>query len=150
MDLDYAGSLDTRRSLIVNAFTTLGGCISWKSNLQKVVALSSIEAEYIVATEAIKEALWLKGFAPELKFNSKDITVHCDNQSALHLMKNPMFHERSKHIDIKLHFIRDVVGANEVYVKKVGTEDNPSDILTNYVPLSKFSHCLSLLNILLC
>ena len=102
------------------------------------------------ATEAIKEALWLKGFAAELGFNSKDITIHCDNQSALHLMKNPMYHERSKHIDIKLHFIRDVVGANEVCVKKVGTEDNPSDMLTKYVPLSKFSHCLSLLNILIC
>lgn len=150
VDSDYAGSLDTRRSLTGYAFTALGGCISWKSNLQKVVALSTTEAEYMAATEAIKEALWLKGFAAELGFNSEDITVHCDNQSALHLMKNPMYHERSKHIDIKLHFIRDVVSANEVCVKKVGTENNPSDMLTKYVPLSKFSHCLSLLNILIC
>ncbi|XP_062080657.1 secreted RxLR effector protein 161-like [Humulus lupulus] len=71
VDSDYAGSLDTRRSLTGYAFTALGGCIGWKSNLQKVVALSSTEAEYMVATEAIKEAIWLKGFTGELGYIQK-------------------------------------------------------------------------------
>ncbi|KAM6570403.1 hypothetical protein CsatB_018388 [Cannabis sativa] len=150
VDSDYAGSIDTRRSITGYAFTVLGGCISWKSNLQKVVALSSTEAEYMAATEAIKEAIWLKGFTHELGFKSESITVHCDNQSALHLMKNPMFHERSKHIDIKLHFIRDIIAEKEVCVKKIGTKGNPADMMTKYVSLAKFRLCLDLLNILNC
>ena len=109
VDSDYAGCIDTRRSLTGYVFTVKGGCVSWKANLQKVVALSSTEAEFMAATEAIKEAIWLKGLAREMGFDTSNITVYCDNQSALHLMKNPMFHERSKHIDIKLHFIKEVV-----------------------------------------
>uniref|UniRef100_A0A803P4T0 Retrovirus-related Pol polyprotein from transposon TNT 1-94 n=1 Tax=Cannabis sativa TaxID=3483 RepID=A0A803P4T0_CANSA len=138
VDFDYDGSINTRRSITEYAFTVLGGCISWKANLQKVVALSSIEAKYMAATEAIKEVVWLKGFTKELGFKSEDITVHCENQSALHLMRNSMFHERSKHIDIKLHFIRDIIALKEVNVKKIGTKENPADIMTKYVSLAKF------------
>lgn len=105
MDADFAANLDTRRSCTCYVFTVLGGCVSWKSNLQKVVPLSSTEAEYMAATEAIKEAIWLKGLTKELRSDSGDIMVHYHNQSALHLMKNRMFYERSKHIDIKLQFI---------------------------------------------
>ncbi|XP_062119202.1 secreted RxLR effector protein 161-like [Humulus lupulus] len=118
VDSDYARCLDTRRYTTGYVFTAQGGCISWKATLQKVVALSSIEAEYMVATEAIKEAIWIKGLTKELGFNSDNITVYFDNQSALHLMKNPMSHERSKHIDIKLHFIRDVIANKEGHVMK--------------------------------
>ncbi|KAM6572601.1 hypothetical protein CsatA_016681 [Cannabis sativa] len=147
VDSDYAGSIDTRRSLTGYCFTVLGGCVCWKSNLQKVVALSTTEAEYMAATEAIKEAVWLKGFAQEMKINATDITVYCDNQSALHLMKNPMFHERSKHIDIRLHYIREIIASGEVQVKKVKTDDNPADVMTKCVTLAKFRRCLNLLNI---
>ncbi|KAM6543569.1 hypothetical protein CsatB_008016 [Cannabis sativa] len=118
VDSAYADYIYTRRSLIGYIFTALGGCISWKSNLQRVVVLSSTEAEFMVATEAIKEAIWLKGLIKELVFRSDDITGHCNNQSALHLMKNPMFHDRSKHIDIKLYFIRDIIAKKEIQVKK--------------------------------
>ncbi|KAM6546496.1 hypothetical protein CsatB_027232 [Cannabis sativa] len=148
VDSDYAGSIDTRRSITGYAFTVFGGCISWKLNLQKVVALSTTEAEYMAATEAIKEAIWLRGFTEELGFKGEDITVHCDNQSAIHLMKNPMYHERSKHIDIKLHFIREVITRKEIQIKKIGTKENPADMLTKYVPQAKFRLCLNLLSIL--
>jgi hypothetical protein len=147
VDSDFAANLDTRRSLTGFVITALGGCISWKSNPQKVVALSSILVEYIAATEAIMEAIWLKGLTEELGFKSEDITVYCDNQSAIHLMKNPMFHERSKNIDIKHHFIRDIVSSKQVQVKKISTHDNPADIFTKSVTRSKFLHCLNLLNI---
>uniref|UniRef100_A0A803QJ04 Retrovirus-related Pol polyprotein from transposon TNT 1-94 n=1 Tax=Cannabis sativa TaxID=3483 RepID=A0A803QJ04_CANSA len=147
VDLDYAGCLDTRRSLRGYVFTVLGGCVSWKETLQKVVALSSIEAEYMATAEAIKEALWLKGFTTELGLNSEDTTVHCDNQNALHLMKNPMHNERSKHIDIRLHFIRDIISSNQVQVRKINTDQNPADMLTKCVTLDKFKHYLNLLNI---
>ena len=104
----------------------------------------------MAATEAMKEALWLKGLTNELGFNSDDITLYCDNQSALHLMKNPMFHERSKHIDIKLHFIRDIVLSKKVKVQKISTHDNPADVFTKTVCRDKFCHCLNLLNIQEC
>lgn len=147
VDSDFAANIDTRRSCTGYVFTVLGGCVSWKSNLQKVVALSLTEAEYMAATEAVKEALWIKRLTKELGFNSDDITIHCDNQSALHLMKNPMFHERSKHIDIKLHFIRDIVLSKQVGVMKICTHDNPADIFTKTVCKDKFCYCLTLLNI---
>uniref|UniRef100_A0A803P4C9 Retrovirus-related Pol polyprotein from transposon TNT 1-94 n=1 Tax=Cannabis sativa TaxID=3483 RepID=A0A803P4C9_CANSA len=130
VDSDYAGNIDTRKSLTRYAFTVLGSFVSWKSNLQKVVALSSTETAYMAATEAVKEAIWLKGLTKDLGFNSDDVTVYCDNQRALHLMRNLMFHERSKHIDIKLHFIRYVITREEVIMKKINTAHNPADMLT--------------------
>ena len=86
-----------------------GTAISWKATLQKVVALSKTEVEYIALTEAVKEALWLEGFAKELKLQGRSITVKCDSQSAIHLSKNSAYHERTKHIDVRLHFVRGVI-----------------------------------------
>uniref|UniRef100_A0A803NJW2 Polyprotein n=1 Tax=Cannabis sativa TaxID=3483 RepID=A0A803NJW2_CANSA len=100
VDSNYAANLDTRRSLTRYVFTVFGGYVSWKSNLQKVVALSSTEAAYMAATKAIKKI--------------DELIVDYDNQSAIHLMKNYMFHERSKHVDIKLYFIRDIIVSKEI------------------------------------
>lgn len=114
VDSDYAGNLDTRKSLTGFVFTFFGTSISWKTILQSVVALSTTEAEYIAVTEAIKEALWLKGIISELGLKQEQVVVHCDNQSAIHLSKHQVFHERSKHIDVKLHFVRDVIAKGGV------------------------------------
>ncbi|KAL3623658.1 hypothetical protein CASFOL_032474 [Castilleja foliolosa] len=147
VDSDYAGCVDTRKSTTGYVFTCLGGAISWKSRLQKVVALSSTEAEYMAATEAVKEAIWLRGFVNELLNVDEIITVHCDNQSALHLAKNPIFHERSKHIDVRLHFIREVVSRNEVLLEKIRTDENPADMLTKVLPTVKFKYCLETIQV---
>uniref|UniRef100_A0A803QBY2 Retrovirus-related Pol polyprotein from transposon TNT 1-94 n=1 Tax=Cannabis sativa TaxID=3483 RepID=A0A803QBY2_CANSA len=147
VDSDYARCLDTKKSFTGFIFTVYGGCVSWKSNLKKVVALSSTKAEYMAETEAIKEAIWLKGLTSELGINSEDVTVHCDNKSALHLMKNPMFHERTKNIDIKMHFIRDVIQSKIVSVRKIDTHDNPVDAFTKSLTRDKFRLYLELLNI---
>ncbi|KAL7154984.1 hypothetical protein ABFS83_03G042100 [Erythranthe nasuta] len=140
VDSDYAGCLDTRKSLSGYIYTSYGGAISWKSSLQKVVALSTTEAEYIAATEAVKEGLWLRGFFEEMSGKVKEITLHCNSQSALFLMRNPMFHERTKHIEIKLHFIRQVIEAGKVKDVKVASEENPADSLTKPLPFNKFQH----------
>lgn len=97
----------------------------------------------MAATEAIKEAIWLKGLAKEIGFNSENITVNCDSQSALHLMEKPIFHEMSKHI-------RDVISNQDVYVKKIHTNHNPVDMFTKAVTQAKFGHCLELLNLRRC
>ena len=76
---DYAGCMDSRKSISEYVFTLFRTTISWKATLQKVVALSTIEAEYVALTEAVKEALWLKGFFKEMKLQGQVITVSCDS-----------------------------------------------------------------------
>lgn len=90
-----------------------------ESCLQKVVSLSPTEAEYVAATKAIQEALWLKGFMKEISRIRNPI--NCDNQSALFLMENPMFHESSKHMNVKLHFIRDNIAVAQAKTVKVAS-----------------------------
>lgn len=144
---DCAWCLDTRTSTSGYIFTAYGGAVSWKASLQKVVALSTTEAEYMAATEAVKEGLLLQGFIEEVGVNQEDMVVYCDNRSAIHLVMNPMFHDRSKHIDIRLHFICDIIASGAVKVDKIGTEDNPPDILTKALQVTKFSRCLDLINL---
>ena len=89
-------------------------------------------------------------FVSELGFNQSQVTIHSYSQSALHLAKHQVFHERSKHIDVKLHFVRDIVSKGEVKIEKVSTEDNPADMMTKPLSSNKFSHCLRLVNIGIC
>ena len=147
-DSDYATDLDKRRSIAGYVFTFGGNTVSWKSGLQHVVALSTTKAKYIYFIEAIKEGLWLKVFVSELGFNQVTIEIHCDSQSAIQLSKNSVFHERMKHIDVKLHFVRDVIASNQVEVQKIATEVNPADMLTKVIPLGKFENALNLLKVL--
>ena len=144
VDFDFADCLDTIKSLLGYIFIAFGGADSWKTCIQKVVALSTIKAEYIVATKAIKESFWLKGLVAKSGISKGDVIVFCDNQSALHLMKNPMFHERSKHIDIKFHFIRETICKGSVVVKKINIDENPVDALAKCLCQAKFRHCLNL------
>ena len=111
------------------------------------MALSTTEAEYIALTETVKESLWLEGIAKKLKIQNKVITVHCDNQSAIDLSINFVHHERTKHIDIKLHFVREVIGQGSVIVKKISTDHNPSHMITKALPSRNFFHCLDLIQL---
>ena len=120
---------------------------SWKASLQHVVALSTTESKYTAATEAVKEALWLKGLIEELGMSQKTVEVHCDSSSAIYLSKNPAHHERTKHIDVKLHFIRNEVSKGVIKMVKVHTYDNPADILTKVVPTAKFKACLNMASV---
>ena len=74
--------------------------------------------------------------------------VFCDNQGAIQLSKNQVSHERTKHVDVKVHFIRDIIGKGAVLVKKVATEDNPADMITKPLPSNKFEYCLELVGLL--
>ena len=112
-----------------------------------MVALSTTEVEYMALIEAVKEAIWLKGITKELAMYKGKVVVYCDNQSAIHLAKNQSFHERFKHIDVGLHFVRDIIIAGKIGVGKIHIEDNPSDMLTKSLNVTKFNHCLNLVNI---
>ena len=73
--------------------------------------------------------------------------IYYDSQSAIHLTKNQMFHERTKHIDIRYHFVRDIISGGDVVIKKITTADNPADMLTNALPRTKFQHCQDLVGL---
>ncbi|GKD91218.1 hypothetical protein Tco_1366725 [Tanacetum coccineum] len=139
VDSDYAKDPDKGRSITSYAFLVQGCVVSWKVTLQHVVALSTTEAEYMTLTEAVKEAIWLKGLLEELGVELNTVVVNCDNQGAIHLSRNYVFHERTKHINVRYHFIREVLEAKTVKVLKVGTEHNAADALTKVVPRLKFN-----------
>ena len=147
-DSDYAGDLDKRRSTTGYLFTLASAPVSWKSTLQSTVALSTTEAEYMAITEAVNEAIWLHGLLKELGVGQKQLEVYSDSQSAIHLAKNQVFHARTKHIDVRYHFVREILEEEEIVIRKVPTLENPADMLTKVVTRAKFEHCLDLVNIL--
>ncbi|GJT41121.1 retrovirus-related pol polyprotein from transposon TNT 1-94 [Tanacetum coccineum] len=147
VDSDYAKDPDKGRSITGYAFLVQGCVVSWKATLQHVVALSTTEAEYMALTEAVKEAIWLRGLLEELGVELNTVAVNCDNQGAIHLSRNHVFHERTKHINVRYHFIREVLEAKTVKVLNVGTEHNATDALTKVIPGLKLQHCLELLNV---
>ncbi|KAH9745502.1 hypothetical protein KPL70_004095 [Citrus sinensis] len=144
VDSDFTGNLDRIRSLTGYLYMLDGCLINRKASLQHVVAISTTEAEYTVATKAVKEALWLKGLILELGVSQKTVDVFCDSSSAIYLSKNPAYHEKTKHIDIKLHFIRNVVSIGVVKMVKIHTDRNPADMLTKVVTTAKFKVCLDI------
>jgi hypothetical protein len=98
--------------------------ISWGSRKQKYVTLSTIESEYIAACEACTEAIWLRKLISILFDQVPDSTIiHCDNQSCIRLLEHPVFHERSKHIEIQYYFIRDKVHEGEVKLQYIPTDE---------------------------
>ncbi|KAM2983821.1 hypothetical protein FF2_009695 [Malus domestica] len=141
-DANMGGDLDGRKSMSGYLFTFAGGAVSWQSKLQKCVALSTTEAEYIAATEACKELLWLKGFLQELGLKQSDYGVYCDSQSAMDLSKNTTYHSRTKHIDIRYHWIRDAIENKLLQLKQIHTDNNSSDMLTKVVTKSKLEFCI--------
>ncbi|KAH9718140.1 hypothetical protein KPL71_022099 [Citrus sinensis] len=132
-DSDFAGDLDKRRSTTGYVFTLGGGPVSWRSILQSTIALSTTEAEYMATTEVVKKAIWLKGLLSDLGVIQENIAVFCDNQSAIFLAKNLTYHARTKHIDVKYHYVREIIESGVVLLRKINTKDNPSDMLTKVV-----------------
>ncbi|KAJ9507214.1 hypothetical protein QJQ45_004776 [Haematococcus lacustris] len=106
-DADYAGDKDTARSTTGYIFTLNGGAISWSSRLQPTVAVSTAEAEYMAASSAAKEALWLRKLMRDLQLDASCVHLGCDNQAAIQLLHNPMATSRAKHIDAHHHFVRE-------------------------------------------
>ena len=97
--------------------------------------------------KAMKEAIWLRSLVGNLGLEQDVTVIYCDSQSAIHLTKNQMYHERTKHIDVRYHFIREIISQGTIVVKKIGTSDNPVDMLTKSITLAKFKHCLNLIGI---
>ena len=104
-DSNYVGDLDKWRSTSGYVFMLAGGAVSWRSRLQNCITQSTTEAEYVAIMEACKEAIWLGRLVADLGIKIEMLELHCDSQSAIQLVKNPVFHAKTKHIDVKYHFI---------------------------------------------
>eukprot|EP00253_Pinus_taeda_P025015 PITA_25015 len=124
-----------------------GGAISWMSKLQETVALSTTEAEYIATSDASKEVIWLKDLLDKIVRTQEKVNVLCDSQSAIHLATNPAYHSRTKHIDVRYHFLRHVINGGKVALQKVHTRENCADIFTKPVTLEKMRWCLASLGL---
>lgn len=131
-DADYGACLNDRRSYTGYVFY-LNGPISWESRKQRTVALSTTEAEYMALSDACKEAIYVKNLLEEV-FNLTDsVCIYSDNQGAQMLTKNNVHHSRTKHIDMRHHFLRDLVDSRTISVEYVPTNEMKADILTKFL-----------------
>jgi hypothetical protein len=135
------GDKANTRNTIGYVFTVGGTIISWILKLQKVVALLTMEAKYVVATEVSKEMIWLQRFMEELEKKQENSRLYCDNQSAIHIANNSTFHSKTKHIQLRYHFIRSVLEDGQLKLEKIHTSHNLADMLTNIVTKGKLISC---------
>ena len=133
-DADGA-SQEHRRAISGFSFLMDGGAISWSSKKQELVTLSTAESEYVAATHAAKEAIWLRRLLGDLSASFPNATtLFCDNQAAVRLALTDNYHARTKHIDIRFHFIRDTIQRMEISLAYCPTDDMTADILTKALP----------------
>ena len=134
-DSDWASDPDDRRSMTGYTFILSGGAIAWATQKQRTVALSSTEAEYMAITECAKHAQWTISLLRQLDFDiDLPLDLHCDSHGARAISINNVFHKRMKHIDIRYHYIRDMINAGTVEVIEVSTKRNVADFLTKSLP----------------
>ncbi|KAJ7971537.1 Retrovirus-related Pol polyprotein from transposon TNT 1-94 [Quillaja saponaria] len=147
-DSDFAGDLDDRKSTTGFVFFMGNNAISWVSKKQPIITLSTCEPEYVTATSCTCHAIWLRRLLKELQEPQKEATqIFVDNKSALALAKNPVFHDRSKHIDTRYHFIHECIAKKEVEVKFVKSLDQVADIFTKPLKFEVFQGLRELLGV---
>ena len=149
VDADWAGNHDSRKSTTGYVFMLGQGAISWQSKLQTTTALSTCEAEYMGITLATKEAIFLSVLLQELGYGSDNpVTLYNDNQGAIALTVNPGNHQRSKHIDIRHHFIREHVENGKIAVQYCPTEQMTADVLTKALAPHRHKALIELMGVI--
>ncbi|XP_055622819.1 uncharacterized protein LOC129766322 [Toxorhynchites rutilus septentrionalis] len=139
-DAVWASDHDDRKSTTGYVFTAQGGAISWSCKRQQTVALSTCEAEYMALSAAVQEAIWWKRLRALFE-EDQAIVIHCDNQSAISVANNGGYRPRTKHIDIRHHFIRDCCDKGDIMVEYISTDKQTADGLTKALPPSKIKLC---------
>jgi hypothetical protein len=147
-DSDWASSLDDRRSVSANVFTLGSGVVTWSSKKQATTALSTTEAEYIAAASAACQAVWLRRMLADLQQDQQGATeIFCDNKSTISIARNPAFHGRTKHIELRHHFIRELIAEGKITLKYCSTQEQLADILTKALSKEKFCYFRELLGV---
>jgi hypothetical protein len=147
---DYAGDLDDSKSTSGNICFYKGGPVSWGCSKQTCVALSTTESEYIAAFKAAQTAIWLGLLETEVEteelylstVTSKTptpVTIFCENQSAIRRVKNPLFYQRTRHINVRYNFIKDYQEKNQISMQYVESSNQLSDIFTKPLPAPAFT-----------
>ncbi|GJV88638.1 hypothetical protein Tco_1532576 [Tanacetum coccineum] len=147
-DSDYAGASLDRKS-------TTGGCqflgcrlILWQYKKQTVVTNSTTKAEYIVASNCCGQVLWIQNQLLDYGYNFMQTKIHIDNESTICIVKNPIFHSKTKHIEIRHHFIRDSNEKKLIQMIKIHTDQNVTNLLTKAFDVSRFQYLIASIGIL--
>ncbi|KAK0571948.1 hypothetical protein LWI29_023867 [Acer saccharum] len=141
-DADWAGNYDDRKSISGGCFFLGNNLVSWFCKKQNSISLSTAEAEDIAARSECTQLLWMKQMLIDYGFNQGTLTLFCDNMSAINISKNSVQHSRTKHIDIRHHFIRELVENKCIVLEHVGTNDHLADLFTKPLDATRF-HALS-------
>jgi hypothetical protein len=148
IDVDWTGCSDTRQFTSRYAVFLGANLVSWSSKRQNVISRSSVEIEYQVMANSVAEACWLRQLLQELHApRTKSTLIYCDNISVVYLSTNPIQHQRTKHVEIDLHFVRECVAISDVRVLHLSMTSQFADIFTKGLPTSMFSKFRSSLNI---
>ena len=140
IDLDFQSDKDSRKSTSGYVFTLWSEAISWRSIKQSCIVDSIMEVDYVAASKATKEEIWLRNFLLDLGVVPSmqlPITLYCDNSGAVANSKEPRTHKKGKHIELKYHLIRDIV-QRDVVVTKIALADNLADSFTKSLPAKTF------------
>ena len=144
--LRFAADRVERKAVSGYVFTSSGGAISWRSKKQDVVAQSTVEAEYVALSFAVRETLWLQRISKEFRggrTGSVKVLLQADNQGAMEIAKNDVFNEQSKHIDVKYHFLRNYVRSGVVKLQYIPTGNMVADIMTKALAAKKYYHLMN-------
>ena len=148
-DFDWAGNADDRKSTIGGCFYVGANLVAWMSKKQNFVSLSIAEAEYIAA-RSCSQLFWMKKLLGDYGITQDTVVVYCDNSSAIDISKNPVQHSKTKHIEIRYHFIRDLVEKKIVTLEYIPTERQNADIFTKPLDRSKFEILSQVISVILC
>jgi hypothetical protein len=137
-DADWARNADDRKSTSGGCFYVGNNLVAWMSKKQASISLSTAEAEYIAAGSCCTQLLWMKTLLGDYGFSQGTMIINCDNTSAINIFRNPFQHSRTKHINIRHHFLRDLVESEVVSLSFIPTENQLADILTKPQDGGKF------------
>ena len=147
-DSDWGGFIDDMKSTSGFCFNLGSAIFSWSSKKQSIVAQSTVEAEFIAATAAVNQALWLQKLLRDLHMEEEEATeISVDNQAAIAISNNPVFHGKTKHFNIKLYFIREVQKNGDVKLLYCRTEDQMADLFTKALPANRFEFLTRLIGV---
>jgi len=149
VDADWAGCIDSRRLTIDFVFFLGLSLISWRAKKQLIVFKSSSEAEYRALSTATCELQWLLYLLKDLQIKCiRQSTLYCDSLSAIHIASNPVFHERTKHLEIDCHLVREKVQHGVLRLLPISTNEQLADFLTKLLPPPKFNSFVSKLGLI--